>query len=101
MKRYLRKKKEKCIKQDACKFFAQNPKAFFKFVVKEDADVKEVLDLQSRFQIPSERIMLMPLADRQSDLNARCLWVVDNCVKYGFFYSDRIHIRIFGSKRGV
>ena len=41
-------------------FFAKNPKAHFKFVLAEKGDLDEVFDLLFRYQIPVEKVWLMP-----------------------------------------
>ena len=88
-------------KPAAYRFFAQSPKANFKFVLTEKADLAEVLDLVDRYQIPPQKIFLMPEATSAEVLQQKRLWVVDICKTHGFRYSDRLHVQIWGGKKGV
>lgn len=82
-------------------FFASSPKANFKFVLADERDLSEVLDLLERYSIRPDRVWLMPEATSREMLAERRLWLVDICKAYGFRYSDRLHVQIWGSKKGV
>jgi organic radical activating enzyme len=75
--------------------------AWFKFVVGEERDVDEVRSLQARYGLPSERIVLMPLGMRREEQVAMMPVVVEWCRRHGFRFSPRLHILIWGPKRGV
>ena len=75
--------------------------AWWKFVVSEPAEVGEVLGLAERFALPRERILLQPEGLRTEALAARTLWLVEACKTHGFRFSPRLHILIWGAKRGV
>ncbi len=85
----------------AYRFFAENDRAFFKFVVAEKSDLKEVLNLLHRYEIAPEKVWLMPEGRKRQTLASRRQWLVEICKKYGFHYTDRLHIQIWGSKKGV
>lgn len=85
----------------AYRFFAASAKANFKFVVAERRDLAEVLDLTNRYQIAPEKVWLMPMASTRAALARRRRWLVDICKNYNFRYSDRLHIEIWGKKKGV
>ena len=75
--------------------------AWFKFVVGDERDLDEVLALQAEFAIPSARILLMPLGMRREEQQARMPEVAAWCRRHGFGFSPRLHILIWGPKRGV
>ncbi len=75
--------------------------AWWKFVVVEPGDVAEVLRLMERFVLPRDRILLMPEGIRREELLERSLWVVEECRRHGFRYSPRLHILLWGARRGV
>jgi 7-carboxy-7-deazaguanine synthase len=75
--------------------------AWWKFVVSEPGEVGEVLQLAERFALPRERVLLQPEGLRAEDLAARGPWVVEACKAHGFRFSPRLHILIWGAKRGV
>jgi 7-carboxy-7-deazaguanine synthase len=76
-------------------------RAWFKFIVGAERDVDEVLAIQSRYALPSSRILLMPLGMRREEQAAAMPTVVDWCRRYGFRFSPRLHILIWGPRRGI
>lgn len=82
-------------------YFSQHPKAWFKFVVAQESDLGEIQQLISKFSLPKEKIILMPEGRTQSALNERRLWLAELCRDHGYRFADRLHIRLWGSKRGV
>lgn len=81
--------------------FVENPKATFKFVCNSATDADEIAALEVEFKIPRRRILVMPEACDQQTLQARRGPIFELCRERGWRYSDRLHIAIFGEKRGV
>jgi 7-carboxy-7-deazaguanine synthase len=81
--------------------FAADPRAFFKFVIAEPADVEEVQRLAAAHFIPPERILLMPEGRDSATLRQRAQWLGDMCSALGFRFSDRLHIHLHGDTRGT
>jgi 7-carboxy-7-deazaguanine synthase len=75
--------------------------AWWKFVVTSEADVAEVLQLADRFALPRARILLQPEAVHREDLLRRSPWVAAACKLHGFQFSPRLHVLLWGAKRGV
>lgn len=88
-------------KAAAYRFFAASPKANFKFVLANENDLQELLGLVGKYNIPPEKIWLMPEAMSREALTEKRQWLVEICKKQGFRYSDRLHVQIWGSKKGV
>jgi 7-carboxy-7-deazaguanine synthase len=88
------------LKPDAIRAFLARD-AWWKFVVASDADVAEVLRLAERFALPRARILLQPEAVHREDLLERSRWVVEACKLHGFAFSPRLHVLLWGAKRGV
>lgn len=86
---------------EALAFFAASPKAWFKFVVATPADLAEVEALVTRSKIPRERVLMMPEGRTAAELDKSAPWLADVCRDRGFRFCDRLHIRIWGDKRGV
>ncbi len=80
---------------------AQTGKADFKFVVKTEEDLVEILDLIQDCAVPPSRIFLMPAAATLEELEAHQGKIATMAQDNGFNYSDRLHLRLFGAKRGV
>lgn len=89
------------VKSTALPFFASSRKAFFKFVVVAPEDLEEVLELVERYGIPRGRVYLMPEGTTSEVLRERAPWVAEAAKDHGFHFSDRLHIRLWGSRRGV
>lgn len=89
------------INSDTLEFFAQSPKAWFKFVVAENTDLIEIEALEKRYEIPVSRILLMPEGRTVSELDRSAAWLAEICRERGYRFSDRLHIRLWGDRRGV
>ena len=81
--------------------WAQDPRAFFKFVIAAPDDLSEVLALQERHAIPGERIFLMGEGTASAVLRERERWLSELCLQHGFRMSDRLHIHLYGDTRGT
>ena len=89
------------LREKALTFFAASDKAWFKFVIAEPSDLDEVKEVIAQYPIPPTRILLMPEGRNNASLQKRRLWLADICRDQGYRYSDRLHIQLWGSKRGV
>ncbi|MDR0666416.1 MAG: 7-carboxy-7-deazaguanine synthase QueE [Campylobacteraceae bacterium] len=91
-------KYEKRVNKKAIQNIALHAKeAFFKFVVSEDA-LAQIKDITKDIDIP---IFCMPLGANRTELEKNSHAVILFCLKNGYNYSDRIHVRLWGDKRGV
>lgn len=80
---------------------AASGKADFKFVIGDENDLAEVLELVSNSGIAADRVFLMPKALTAAELEAAQAAVAATALARGFRYSDRLHLRLYGAKRGV
>jgi 7-carboxy-7-deazaguanine synthase len=74
-----------------------------KFVIASEPDVLEVKAVIESIgiEIPPEKVLLMPEGITQEALKARQMLLVDICKREGWRYSPRLHIDLFGNKRGT
>jgi 7-carboxy-7-deazaguanine synthase len=86
---------------EAIEYFARSPKSNFKFVVDTESDLAEVQDIISAHKISNKVVYLMPQGSSVASLKQKQNWIVEVCKKYNYNYSDRMHIHIWGDKRGV
>jgi organic radical activating enzyme len=86
---------------EALAYFAGSPKAWFKFVVTSPADLMEIHQLRDRFGIPPERTLLMPEGRSAAELDRTAAWLAGLCRDLGLRFADRLHIRLWGDRRGV
>lgn len=89
------------LNSDALAYFTTSPKAWFKFVVSTPADLAEIQTIRARFEIPSSRVLLMPEGRTAAQLDRSAEWLAGICRDLGFRFCDRLHVRIWGDKRGV
>jgi organic radical activating enzyme len=90
------------IKPDVLKEYAWCD-SYFKFVISNEEDVAEVEALVSTTLrgVSRDRIYLMPEGRTPKQLEARAPWVAEQARLRGWRYSDRLHIRLWGDRRGV
>ena len=84
----------------ALETFARLPEAFFKFVVTAESDIDEVRALRDKYQLPPERVLLMPEGRTRDELEKKSSWLSEACVRHGFRFTTRLHILIWGDERG-
>lgn len=82
-------------------WFSGAENAFFKFVIAAPGDIEEVVRTVERFEIRPDRVSLMPEATDAAALAERSSWLVDECARHGFRFGTRLHVQLWGSKRGV
>ncbi len=85
----------------ALEIFAQSPKSWFKFVVSSPADVDEIQALATSYSLPASRIILMPEGRTTQELDQSAAWLAEVCRDLRYRFSDRLHIRLWGDRRGV
>jgi 7-carboxy-7-deazaguanine synthase len=73
-----------------------------KFVIDRPADVEEVLGLLEQLPgVAAAKVLLMPQAVTREELAERGPWVVELCKQHGFRYCPRLHVELFGNRRGT
>ena len=73
-----------------------------KFVVSSENDLIEIKNLLSHLPpVLPGRILLMPEGIDSKTLASRSPWLVDICKREGFRFCPRLHIELFGHKRGT
>jgi organic radical activating enzyme len=81
--------------------WATDPRAFFKFVIGQPADVAEVLALARTHAFVPSRVFLMAEGTDSETLRTKEKWLAPLCVEHGFRLSDRLHIHLYGDTRGT
>jgi 7-carboxy-7-deazaguanine synthase len=89
------------IKPDAIRGLVASGKAFFKFVVSQESDIREIQDFTETMGISPDRVILMPQARSVVELDRISAWLAFLCRDHGYRFSDRLHVRLWGDKRGV
>lgn len=93
--------KKKRINKEAIKAVALNAKGYFyKFVLTspQNSDLEQILEI---LDIKNGEVWCMPMGADRAQLEKNAFEVANFAIKYGFNYSDRIHVRIWDKKEGV
>ena len=83
------------------RLLVRHPKHQLKFVVQGEGDVGEILALAERLGVVRERVLLMPEGRSAEEVAARAPAVARLCLDHGFRYTPRLHLELFGNRRGV
>jgi organic radical activating enzyme len=89
------------IRPEILAVFRDSGCAFLKLVVNRDEDYAEADALASRLAWPSERVLLMPEANDREQLRARSVRVAEAARARGFRFSSRLHLELWGGRRGT
>ncbi len=83
-------------------FLQHYPEYQLKFVIEEPSDLAEVQQLLSELPaVPKQRVLLMPQGVTPEELHERSQWLIEACKELGYRYCPRLHIELFGNRRGV
>lgn len=92
--------KDKRIKYDALKAIKNNAKdSFYKFVISQDFDL--IPQIEEILYNAKNEVYCMPLGKDRQELEKNAKFVAELCIRKGYNYSDRLHIRIWNDKIGV
>lgn len=72
-----------------------------KFVVSSPGDLPEIRSLITAINADKRHVYLMPEGTVPAQLQEKRLWLADLCIREGYRYCERIHVVIYGDKRGV
>jgi 7-carboxy-7-deazaguanine synthase len=74
-----------------------------KFVISCEADLVEAQSVISSIGIgvPPEKVLLMPEGTSMEAMRTRYPLLIEACLTYGYRLSPRLHIELFGNKRGT
>jgi 7-carboxy-7-deazaguanine synthase len=72
-----------------------------KFVVASPEDMAEIAHLLEETQADRSRVVLMAEGTSSDVIRERASWLTEICKREGFRYSPRLHIDLWGNRRGV
>jgi 7-carboxy-7-deazaguanine synthase len=72
-----------------------------KFVVSSPQDLVEIEAMLQEIEANRERVVLMAEGTDAETIRERALWIAEICKREGFRYSPRLHIDVWGNRRGV
>jgi 7-carboxy-7-deazaguanine synthase len=94
------------INLDILKTFAQGgggviKESQWKFVISSPADLPEIESLAAQIPIPKQDILLMPEGTDAATITQRSLTLADLCLQKNYRLSPRLHVYLWGNKRGT
>jgi 7-carboxy-7-deazaguanine synthase len=73
-----------------------------KFVAERKNDFAEIEEILEKLGgVDRARVLVMPQGRTREELHERTPWIVELCKQHGFAYCPRLHIEIWGDRRGV
>jgi 7-carboxy-7-deazaguanine synthase len=75
----------------------------FKFVVARPEDIEELEHMLAALgrEIPRHKVLLMPEATSLEKMRARAAWLGETCKARGYRYAHRLHLELYGNRRGT
>lgn len=71
-----------------------------KFVVNDEKDINEFLTIITQARISPDSVFLMPQGVTPIQFQERMDFILNTCLKYGFRFTPRAHIYLWGNVRG-
>lgn len=81
--------------------FGALPHAYFKFVVQQPGDIAELEEVRALADVPPERVLVMPEGRTPEELECRGRALAGICAERGYRFTSRLHILLWGDRRGV
>jgi 7-carboxy-7-deazaguanine synthase len=72
-----------------------------KFVIADPQDLAELEEMREVLQAPRGKVLLMPEGTNAETIRQRGLWLAETCKERGYRFSPRLHVDLWGNKRGV
>jgi 7-carboxy-7-deazaguanine synthase len=90
------------LRPDVIRAFMDRYPYQLKFVIDRPSDIDEVRTVLAGLpSVDPERVLLMPQGVAADELRARGLWLVEECKRLGYRYCPRLHIDLYGNRRGT
>jgi len=93
---------DNCLNIDALKQLIDIYNYQLKFVVDTPDDLKDIQQLLTKLPaVAKEKVMLMPQAATKEQYLEKSPIVAEICKKTGFTFCQRLHVLLYGNKKGV
>ncbi len=89
------------LQADALRRLTESYEYQLKFVLARPEDFAEVQTLVAQLGAPPSRVVLMPEGTDPDTLRDRSRWLVEIAKSEGYRFSPRLHIDLWGPRRGV
>lgn len=100
--RWAERHDQQRLRPDVIQAFLDRSDYQLKFVIERIEDVEEAeMVLDSLRGVDPAKVLLMPQGTNREELDRRAAWLVEVCKQHGFRYCPRLHIELFGNRRGT
>ena len=73
-----------------------------KFVVDQREDFDEIEEILGQLEdVDRSRVLIMGQGKTTREIRNKTKWIIELCKEYGFGYTPRLHIELFGNRRGT
>ena len=73
-----------------------------KFVVERRQDFTEIRDLLDQLvEVDRARVLVMAQGKTSGEVRRKAKWIVELCKEHGYGFTPRLHIDLFGNRRGT
>lgn len=93
--------KVKAIRPSVLALFKKSRDPWFKFVVSDRTDFAEMVKIIEENDLPRHRIIVMPEGQDPDTLAAHALEIVELVKEKGYRLLPRLHVMLYGNRRGV
>jgi 7-carboxy-7-deazaguanine synthase len=100
--RFALRHEQSRLRPDVIKAFMKRSDYQLKFVIEQSSDLEEVEALLELLPgVDRDKVLLMPEGVTRDELMERGPFVIEACKKHGFRYCPRLHVELFGNRRGI
>jgi 7-carboxy-7-deazaguanine synthase len=90
------------LQKDVIQAFMDRSDYQLKFVIDTPGDLPEVQSILSSLNgVEPAKVLLMPQGVTRQELDERSPWLIEACKQLGYRFSPRLHIEVYGNKRGT
>lgn len=90
------------LRPDVIQAFLDRSDYQLKFVIERIEDVEEARTIVNALRgVDPAKVLLMPEGTQREELDRRAAWLIEVCKQHGFRYCPRLHIELFGNRRGT
>jgi 7-carboxy-7-deazaguanine synthase len=72
-----------------------------KFVIADPQDLTELEEMRTILEAPRGKVLLMPEGTNAETIRQRGVWLAEICKDRGYRFSPRLHVDLWGDRRGV
>lgn len=92
---------KKAINLKTLRYFNNHSFCIFKFVIKTDKDWDEMQQIVKDAKIDNDDVFIMPEGTTDAELKKNAKKLIKKVIENGYNFSPRLHVWLWGNKKGV